>query len=155
MLICFVVAAITDLFDGALARYRHEQTALGSFLDPLADRLLFFTTLFLLAYYQINTRIFYTALFSEIILLILALIFVILLKYLKLKYAPGANIFGKIKATLQVITIFFLYANLFYPLEFFTKLTAWLIIVSVILLYLSFFKHLFYYAFAASNRILR
>jgi cardiolipin synthase len=39
-LILFITAGITDLLDGVLARrYRHE-TILGSFLDPVADKLL-------------------------------------------------------------------------------------------------------------------
>ena len=36
----FVFAALTDVMDGFLARFRGEQTDLGRFLDPLADKLL-------------------------------------------------------------------------------------------------------------------
>lgn len=36
----FVVAAVTDFFDGWLARVRNEQTLLGACLDPVADKLL-------------------------------------------------------------------------------------------------------------------
>ena len=36
----FVVAAITDFFDGYLARAWHQQSALGRMLDPIADKLL-------------------------------------------------------------------------------------------------------------------
>jgi len=39
-LIAFVVAAITDLYDGRIARSRKEITKLGKFLDPLADKFL-------------------------------------------------------------------------------------------------------------------
>ncbi len=39
-LIVFVVAAITDLYDGKLARSRKEITKFGKFLDPLADKFL-------------------------------------------------------------------------------------------------------------------
>lgn len=39
-LIVFVVAAVTDLYDGKLARSRKEITKLGKFLDPLADKFL-------------------------------------------------------------------------------------------------------------------
>lgn len=47
-LICFAVflfAAITDIFDGYLARSRNQVTDLGKLLDPIADKLLLFATL--------------------------------------------------------------------------------------------------------------
>lgn len=36
----FIIAAVTDLYDGRLARSRKEITALGKFMDPLADKFL-------------------------------------------------------------------------------------------------------------------
>jgi cardiolipin synthase len=36
----FVVAGITDLLDGLVARLGHQQTRLGAMLDPAADKLL-------------------------------------------------------------------------------------------------------------------
>jgi cardiolipin synthase len=38
--IVFSAAAITDYFDGKLARSRRQQSELGSMLDPIADKLL-------------------------------------------------------------------------------------------------------------------
>ena len=39
-LIVFIIAALTDLFDGKIARKRHQITDFGKFLDPLADKIL-------------------------------------------------------------------------------------------------------------------
>ena len=36
----FVVAGITDLLDGLIARIGHQQTTLGAMLDPVADKVL-------------------------------------------------------------------------------------------------------------------
>lgn len=38
--ILFIIAAITDVIDGALARFLNERTILGTYLDPLADKIL-------------------------------------------------------------------------------------------------------------------
>ncbi|HRC84118.1 MAG TPA: CDP-alcohol phosphatidyltransferase family protein [Thermoanaerobaculia bacterium] len=36
----FLIAGITDLFDGLIARFWHQQSRLGAYLDPMADKLL-------------------------------------------------------------------------------------------------------------------
>lgn len=41
----FVVAGVTDLLDGLIARIGHQQTTLGAMLDPVADKVLL-TSLF-------------------------------------------------------------------------------------------------------------
>jgi CDP-diacylglycerol--glycerol-3-phosphate 3-phosphatidyltransferase len=43
--VVFLAAAISDIYDGRLARERDEITDLGKLLDPLADKLLLFATL--------------------------------------------------------------------------------------------------------------
>lgn len=40
----FIVVAVTDYYDGKLARSRQQVTRLGSLLDPLADKLLLLAT---------------------------------------------------------------------------------------------------------------
>lgn len=47
----FVVAALTDLFDGLFARMTNQRTALGMFLDPLADKFLLVTAFIVFSIY--------------------------------------------------------------------------------------------------------
>ncbi len=44
----FVAAAVTDYFDGYLARAWHQHSAIGRMLDPIADKLLVAATLLML-----------------------------------------------------------------------------------------------------------
>lgn len=46
--VVFVLAALTDWFDGYLARRLNLTSAFGAFLDPVADKLMVAVTLFLL-----------------------------------------------------------------------------------------------------------
>lgn len=46
--VLFIVAALTDLFDGKIARKRGEVTDLGKLLDPLADKMLYTCAFFLI-----------------------------------------------------------------------------------------------------------
>lgn len=53
--ILFVLASITDYFDGKIARDRNIVTTFGKFADPLADKLLVLGSLLILAnYYTLN-----------------------------------------------------------------------------------------------------
>ncbi|MBG1230959.1 CDP-diacylglycerol--glycerol-3-phosphate 3-phosphatidyltransferase [Aestuariivirga litoralis] len=48
-LVVYIIAAITDFFDGYLARIWQQQSALGRMLDPIADKVLVSVVLIVLA----------------------------------------------------------------------------------------------------------
>lgn len=50
--IAFILAALTDSLDGYLARKLGQTSALGAFLDPVADKLMVVTALVLLVSYD-------------------------------------------------------------------------------------------------------
>ena len=48
-LLIFIISALTDLFDGFLARTRNETTKIGGILDPLADKFLLVTSFIIMS----------------------------------------------------------------------------------------------------------
>lgn len=51
-LITGIIMVLTDFFDGYLARLLGQQTPLGQYLDPIADKLSVLAVLYLLVYYR-------------------------------------------------------------------------------------------------------
>ncbi len=93
----FLFVAFTDVIDGSLARTRNQITKFGMMFDPLADKLLVGSLVFLLVF-QLNTYLALTVLFVEILFIGSGLV----LK-LKFKTTPMANVWGKMKMLLQVV----------------------------------------------------
>ncbi len=55
--IVFVIAALTDLLDGFLARKLHLETKFGAFLDPVADKIIVCVALVLIVeYYSVHVN---------------------------------------------------------------------------------------------------
>jgi CDP-diacylglycerol--glycerol-3-phosphate 3-phosphatidyltransferase len=99
-ILCFLVASLTDLIDGMLARKYNLITNFGKFLDPLADKLLVIAAL--VCFVQINLTDAWVAMIiitRELLVTSLRLI------------ASGsgeviaANGWGKVKTNIQIIAI--------------------------------------------------
>ena len=63
VILIFSVAAITDYLDGLVARKMDQVTALGRFLDPVADKLLVISSLLLILIENNNLIIFLSYLY--------------------------------------------------------------------------------------------
>ncbi len=105
----FAVAAITDFFDGYLARAWQQQSTLGRMLDPIADKLLVSATLLMLvADRTINSW----AIWAAIVILSREILVSGLREYLaELRVSVPVSTVAKWKTTLQLIAIGFLLAG--------------------------------------------
>jgi cardiolipin synthase len=103
-LLLFVLAGLSDGLDGFLARALHQQTTLGQYLDPIADKLLLSTTFLVLSIlHQIPWK--YTVVvFSRDISILLASAVLFAIAGLR-DFRP--SIFGKANTFAQVAAVFF------------------------------------------------
>lgn len=108
-LLIFILAAITDFFDGYLARIWHQQSALGRMLDPIADKLLISVALLMLAGNQI---IWGWSLIAAIIILCREILVSGLREFLaELKVSVPVSQLAKWKTTVQMVAVGFLLAG--------------------------------------------
>ena len=69
--ILMVVAGITDMLDGAIARYFNLRTSVGAYLDPLADKVMLislFVTLFYMG--KVPLFVFLAVIFRDIVIVL-------------------------------------------------------------------------------------
>lgn len=117
-LICcllFIVAAVTDAFDGNIARSRNLITDFGKFMDPLADKFLVNSSLIVLAVFKPDML---PAI--VVVLMIGRDLAVDGLRFLAASKGEviAANKFGKAKTIAQMIAIPFIFLNGF-PFNYF------------------------------------
>ncbi|MBC8385297.1 MAG: CDP-diacylglycerol--glycerol-3-phosphate 3-phosphatidyltransferase [Candidatus Cloacimonetes bacterium] len=112
--IIFIVASITDYFDGLLARKFQTISNFGKLMDPLADKILVISALIALSIQMnyIHIIALLIIVFREISVTILRNI------YAKKGVFVAANIWGKIKTILQMVGIILalLYYSVFHEI---------------------------------------
>ncbi|MFC1631980.1 CDP-alcohol phosphatidyltransferase family protein [Candidatus Omnitrophota bacterium] len=129
----FLLAILSDALDGYMARTKGESSKLGTFLDPLADKLLLISAYICLA--TVKSWPAHLKLAPWIVIIVISRDVIIVLGSAivhmvsgKLNFSP--TIFGKITTALQMLTILalLLQLKLFYPLAylmiFFTLLSG-------------------------------
>ena len=98
-----VLAALTDGMDGLLARSLNQKSALGAYLDPIADKLLLSSSFVVLAFEgQIRWWLTILVLGRDVLILTTALVILVASGYRQ--FPP--SIFGKLATTLQILLVF-------------------------------------------------
>ena len=104
--VIFSIAALTDYFDGHIARKTKQVTKLGMFLDPIADKLLVISALIIFVDMELIP--------AWIAIVIIAREFVVTgLRVIALSkdIVIPAEMGGKIKVMAQIASIIFLFAD--------------------------------------------
>jgi cardiolipin synthase (CMP-forming) len=103
-LVLFVIAGISDGLDGLLARRLHQQTKLGQYLDPIADKLLLSTMFPVLSILHKIPWKYTVVVFSRDISILAASAVLFAIAGLR-DFRP--SIFGKANTFSQISAIFF------------------------------------------------
>jgi CDP-diacylglycerol--glycerol-3-phosphate 3-phosphatidyltransferase len=105
----FILAGVTDFFDGYLARAWSQQSSLGRMLDPIADKLLVAAVLLMLVGDHTITSF---SIWAAIVILCREILVSGLREYLaELKVSVPVSKVAKWKTTLQLVALGFLIAG--------------------------------------------
>jgi cardiolipin synthase len=116
-LLTFFAAALTDLFDGLIARWTGQKTTLGAWLDPMADKLLLVTMFVMLTLPDIGAPnrlpLWFTVLVISRDVCIVATVAVFNLAVGRRTFRP--SMFGKVATATYIVTgvaaLYFNYLN--------------------------------------------
>ena len=137
-LLVLVIAALSDGFDGLLARKLNQKSALGAYLDPIADKLLLSSSFVILAFkHQIAWWLTIMVLSRDILLLTVAAVIILISGYRP--FPP--SILGKCTTATQILLVFFAVLGAAYPADSLTLLVRILVYTVAALTTLSGFHY--------------
>ncbi len=137
----FLIAAVTDFFDGNLARMWNQKTFLGACLDPIADKLLLISFFFTLVF--IKTPLFTVPLWFVLLVLLKELIVICGAAYIlfsggHLDVRP--TLLGKCTTVVQMAFIIWLFTCYYFrwvPVKTYYSMLA----IMLSLIFLSFIQY--------------
>lgn len=104
VLIAFICAGITDALDGFLARILKQQTALGAYLDPVADKALMASTFISLSIFHFIPGWLAVIVISRDFIILLG---ILILFIMSVSVEMKATIISKLTMVCQTLTVFF------------------------------------------------
>lgn len=147
--VLFVVAALSDILDGYLARKHNQVTSFGRVLDPFVDKILILGAyIFLAGDGFVDNQ---GCVISDVVPWMVVVILGRELLVTSLRGATeatgrafGANVHGKVKMFLQSVTVVWVLLTVAHParLAFFAQLRPWVVHLTVLVTVLSAFSYL-------------
>ena len=134
----FIIAAVTDVFDGLFARLKNQRTVLGAFLDPIADKFLLVTSYIVLGVYGLIPKWLTITVISRDIIVVIG--------WLLLYFALGISkvepsLLGKITIWVQSILIAYVLVKINF--NFFPEVSSSLFVITAAVTILSGLDYVF------------
>ncbi len=130
-LVIFVFAGITDAIDGGIARITHQKTTLGSYLDPIADKLLLTSAFVALAILKTIPSWLAVIVLTRDVIISLGFIILFLMDR-RPEIKPTT--FSKINTVIQVLTIAIaLFSRVQHSVSGFVSVMIWAAAVTTIM----------------------
>jgi cardiolipin synthase len=123
-LILFTCLGLTDALDGFLARILNQQTVLGSYLDPIADKVLLTSCFLALAILKVIPGWLAVVVISRDVIIILG---ISILSIMNIAFEIHPLFVSKITTALQIAAVFF--ALFFKAFSFMPFDGAWLMLL--------------------------
>jgi cardiolipin synthase (CMP-forming) len=145
-LLVLVVAALSDAIDGLLARGLHQKSALGAYLDPIADKLLLSSSFVVLAMARkIAWWLAILVLSRDVLMLVVAAVILLIQGYRP--FPP--SLLGKSTTFFEIALVFFTTLLAAYPDGHLTVLVHYLVYSVAVLVIASGF----HYSFVIARRL--
>jgi cardiolipin synthase len=119
------IAGLTDMLDGAIARYLDQRSTVGAFMDPLADKLMLISTIVTLYIIdQIPLFLFLAVVFRDIIIMVGAIAYEMVTHQLEMQ--PSMT--SKVTTFLQITLVLTVLAEMAWqvPGDLFQQVIIWL-----------------------------
>lgn len=145
-LLILLVAALSDGIDGLLARKLHQRSALGAYLDPIADKLLLSSSFVILAMAkQIDWWVTIIVLSRDVLILMVAAVIILISGYRP--FPP--SLLGKMTTFFQILLVFTVVLAAAYPNSILAEADRGLAYLVAVLTTLSGF----HYSFVIARRL--
>ncbi|MDH3446012.1 MAG: CDP-alcohol phosphatidyltransferase family protein [Deltaproteobacteria bacterium] len=112
-LLIFIFGAVTDFLDGLAARWMHQETRLGAYLDPVADKLLVFSSYVMLGFIEAIPLWLVMIVVMRDVLIIIG--FAVIYYLVDEKFEASPTVIGKCSTLLQLLTLAFALTSLYAP----------------------------------------
>jgi cardiolipin synthase len=145
-LLVLIAAGLSDAIDGILARRLNQRSALGAYLDPIADKLLLSSSFIILAFKQkLAWWLTIIVLSRDVLLLMVAAVILLISGYRP--FPP--SIYGKLTTGFQILLVFMVVLSAAFPHPWFAAVNHVLVYVVTVLTLFS----AFHYSFTTSRRL--